>query len=84
MTWLGYAPYVLYGVRYIDLVPLAPYAILKVSNSSRSPFFEMAQNLDLRCVLLSGPGTLGAGAKPRLHTPKAVTYHEQSYIMKHT
>ena len=37
----------------------------------------MAQNLDLRCVLISDPGTLCAGAKTRLHTPKAVTYHEQ-------
>ena len=39
----------------------------------------MAQNLDLRCVLISDPSTLGAGAKTRLHTPKAVTYHEQSH-----
>ena len=35
------------------------------------------QNLDLRCVLISDPSTLGAGAKTRFHTPKAVTYHEQ-------
>ena len=35
------------------------------------------QNLDLRCVLISDPSTLGAGAKTRLHTPKAVTYREQ-------
>ena len=42
-------------------------------------FFKMAQNLDLRCVLISDPGTLGAGAKTRLHTPKAVTYHEQPH-----
>ena len=35
------------------------------------------QKLDLRCVLISDPSTLGAGAKTRLHTPKAVTYHEQ-------
>ena len=43
-------------------------------------FFRMTckQNLDSRCVLISDPGTLGAGAKTRLHTPKAVTYHEQS------
>ena len=49
-------------------------------------FFKMAckQNLDLRCVLISDPGTLGAGAKTRLHTPKAVTYHEQPHIMNHT
>ena len=40
-------------------------------------FFKMAQNLDLRCVLISDPGTLGAGAKTRLRTPKAVAYHEQ-------
>ena len=35
----------------------------------------MAQNLHLRCVLISDPPTLGAGAKTRLYTPKAVTYH---------
>ena len=42
--------------------------------------FKMAckQNLDLRCVLISDPSTFGAGPKIRLHTPKAVTYHEQS------
>ena len=33
-------------------------------------FFKMAckQNLDLRCVLISDPGTLGAGAKTRLES----------------
>ena len=30
------------------------------------PFFKMVQNLDLRCVLISDPSTLGAGAKTRL------------------
>ena len=43
----------------------------------------MAVNLDVRCVLVSDPSTLGAGAKTRLHTPKAVTYHEQSQIIHH-
>ena len=55
------------------------------SNSSIVPlvgfilfyFLQMAQHLDLRCVLISDPSTLGAEAKTRLHTPKAVTYHEQ-------
>ena len=42
----------------------------------------MAQNLDLRCVLISDPGTLGAGAKIRLHTPKAVAYHEQPHYCR--
>ena len=27
--------------------------------------------------------TLGAGGKPHLHTPKAVTYHEQSPVINH-
>ena len=47
-------------------------------------FIKMAckQNLDLRCVLISDPGTLGAGAKTRLHTPKAVTYHEQPHYCR--
>ena len=57
----------------------------RTPNSNFVPLvFEMAQNLDLRCVLISDPSTLGAGAKTRLHTPKAVTYHEQSQIMNHT
>ena len=30
--------------------------------------FKIAQNLDLRCVELSYPGTLGAGAKTRLES----------------
>ena len=55
------------------------------SNSYTTPlFFKMAckQTYDSRCVLISDPstldpGTLGAGAKACLHTPKAVTYHEQ-------
>ena len=29
-----------------------------------------------------GLSTLGAGAKTRLHTPKAVTYHEQSHCCR--
>ena len=33
--------------------------------------------------MISDPDTLGAGAKPRLHTPKAVTYHDQSHIINH-
>ena len=51
-----------------------------ISKSIVAPLFvKMAckQNLDLGCVLISDPGILGAGAKTRLHTPKAVTYHEQ-------
>ena len=46
------------------------------------PFFKPAQNLDLRCSLISDPGTLGAGAKTRLHTPKAVTYHGQPHYCR--
>ena len=52
-----------------------------ISNSYIAPLFvkmNCKQNLDLRCVLISDPSTtLGAGAKTRLHTPNAVTYHEQ-------
>ena len=43
---------------------------------------RMAQNLDSRCVLISDPSTLGAGDKTRLHTPKAVTYHEQPHYCR--
>ena len=56
-----------------------------ISNSNIKPLVvKMAckQNLDLRCVLISDPSTLGAGAKTRLHTPKAVTYHEQPHCCR--
>ena len=54
-----------------------------ISHSRIAPrFVKMAQNLDSRCVLISDPSTLGAGAKPRLHTPKAVTYHEQPHYCR--
>ena len=60
------APYVLYGVKYIDPVSLAPFSgCSRIVNIKK----KMAQHLDLRCGLLSDPST---------HTPKAVTYHEQS------
>ena len=40
-----------------------------ISKSYIAPlFFKMAQNLDLRCVLISDPSTLGAGAKTRLES----------------
>ena len=41
------------------------------------PFFvKMAQNMDLRCVLISDPSTLGAGAKTRLESRmKKFTLH---------
>ena len=45
------------------------------------------QNLDSRRVLVAfwdrwDPRTKGAGSKTRLHTPKAVTYHEQSHYCR--
>ena len=72
---LGRAPYVLYGVKYID--PVSPkHHSPPISNSYIAPpFFFNGPNLDLGCVLISDPGTLGTGAKIRLHTPNAVTYH---------
>ena len=42
----------------------------------------MQAKLDLRCVLISDPSTLGAGAKTRLHTPKDVTYREQTHYCR--
>ena len=40
-----------------------------ISNSKTAPLFvKMAQSLDLRCVLISDPGTFGAGAKTRLES----------------
>ena len=76
--------YVLYGVKYIGLVSLGA-ASQPISKSYIAPlFFKMAckQNLDLRCVLISDPSTLGAGAKTSLHTPKAVAYHEQPHYCR--
>ena len=40
----------------------------------QSDFFKKSE---FRCILISDRSTLGAGAKTRLHTPKAGTYHEQ-------
>ena len=61
------------GVKPAD----APYALLTFHIVPLFVRMAHKQNLDSRCVLISDPGTLGAGAKTRLHTPKAVTYHEQ-------
>ena len=69
----------------MDLVSLAPDHGPSTSHSITAPLLvKMAckQNLVLRCVLISDPGTLGAGAKTRLHTPKAVTYHEQAHYCR--
>ena len=55
---LGRAPYVLYGVKYIDLVSLEPASQSKIL-SSRPLFFKIAQNLDLRCVSAPAPWVLG-------------------------
>ena len=41
---------------------------------------KMAQHLDSRCLLLPAPWV--PGGKTRLHTPKAVTYHEQPHYCR--
>ena len=59
---LGRAPYVLYGVKYIDLVSLTPDQRPLISKSYTTPlFFNMAckQNLDSRCILSQHLGVLG-------------------------
>ena len=56
------------------LLPVQPHRASRsqiLTQSYIAPFFKIAQNMDLRCVLISDPSTLGAKAKPRLHTPKA-------------
>ena len=72
VTWVVRAPYVLYGVKYIDLVSLgkkgercknlnaSPTAGHSQILTSRPFFFKMAckQNLDLRCVLVPAPWVL--------------------------
>ena len=68
----------------LDEEEIARQSIINII--SRPLFFgKMAckRNLDLRCVLISipDPGTVGAGAKIRLHMPKAVTYHEQYHTL---
>ena len=40
-----------------------------------------SKNLDLRCVLISDLSALGVVAQNTLHTPKAVTYHEQYHTL---
>ena len=84
MIWLGYAPYVLYGVKYIGLVSLGVLDGPSISNSNialRLVKMACKQNLGLRSVLISDPSTLGAGAQTRLRTPKAVTYHGQYHTL---
>ena len=39
ITWPGDAPYVSYGVKYIDPVSLAPYPGSPISNSNTAPLF---------------------------------------------
>ena len=71
---LNHAPYVLYGVKDIGLVSLAPFSTLRWPVGHKLHQIETAQHLDLRRVSISDPGpTLGAGAKTRIHTPKPVT-----------
>ena len=45
----------------------------------RAPFFQNGAKSGFEMCF--GPSTLGAGAKTRLHTPKAVTYHEQYRLL---
>ena len=71
---LGRVPYVVYGVKYIDLVSLDA-AKASQSQSLTSLRLKWRKIWIWGCVLIPGPGTLGTGAKTRLHTPKAVTYH---------
>ena len=54
----------------------------KAQTIASRPFFKMAPkigNSDVFCI----PACLaGAGCKTRLHTPKAVTYHEQPHYCR--
>ena len=43
-------------------------------------FSKWRQTSYLRCVLHPAPKPKGAGCKPRLHAPKAVTYHEPTVM----
>ena len=59
---LSRTPYVSYGVKYIGLVSLGVNYGQPISNYYIAPlFFKTVQNLDLDlgCVLISDPGTLG-------------------------
>ena len=46
------------------------------SQIHNAPFFQNGLQAKSGFEMCFGLGTLGAGAKTRLHTPKAVTYHE--------
>ena len=59
------------GCTFLHWACLNTSQVQSISNSNIAPLFvKMAckQNLDLRCVLISDPSTLGAGAKTRLES----------------
>ena len=51
-----------------------------ISNSYITPIFQNGAKSGFEMCF--GPRTLGAGAKTRLHTPKAVAYHEQPHYCR--
>ena len=64
----------MYRRMHISLCAAGGASILTLT--SRSLIFKMAHNLDLRCVLISDPSTLGPGAKIRLESRiKQLTPH---------
>ena len=54
----------------------------KAQTIASLPFFKMAPKSEFEMYFASQPSTLGAGCKTRLHTPKAVTYHEQPHYCR--
>ena len=62
------APYVFYGLKYIDLVSLDGARPANLKCFCCAFFFQMAHNLDLSCVLISDPSTVRAGANARLES----------------
>ena len=59
-----------------DMLGAAQQGQLTTHDNIAPPLFKMAckQNLDLRCVLISDPNTLGAGAKTRLKSQGEEVY----------
>ena len=68
------------------LVPLMPMendehaARQSQTRSTSPPFCQNGAKSGFEMCF--GPSTLGAGAKTRLHTPKAVTYHEHPHYCR--
>ena len=71
-----------FGISQAALVqvsPLRPGRPVNLKYLHDAPFFQNGAKSGFEVCF--GRSTLGAGAKTRLHTPKAVRYHEQYHTL---